>query len=210
VVPFPGEILVPPTTTTAPTERPLRADARRNHEKILQSAREVFAADGIDAQMDDVARRAGLGVGTLYRHFPTKEALLVELLRAKARAFAANTRQALESDAPPGDALRAVLMANAELMAADAVTRQVLAGAGRQLWANLGADRDELEALTADLIGRARAAGAVRSDLTSADIGMVMCGLCSSMTSNAPGFDWRRHLELLLAGLQAEPASARF
>lgn len=196
----------PTTATTAPAQRPLRADARRNHERILQSAREVFAADGIDAQMDDVAGRAGVGIGTLYRHFPTKEALLVELLREKARAFTANTRRALEGDAPPGDALRAVLIANAELMAADAVTQQVLAGVGRQLWVKLGPDRDELDAVTAELIDRARAAGAVRSDLTSADIGMLICGLCSSMTSNTPGFDWRRHLELLLAGLAAGSA----
>jgi AcrR family transcriptional regulator len=198
--------LSPTTATTAPAQRPLRADARRNHERILQSAREVFAADGIDAQMDDVAGRAGVGIGTLYRHFPTKEALLVELLREKARAFTANTRRALEGDAPPGDALRAVLIANAELMAADAVTQQVLAGVGRQLWVKLGPDRDELDAVTAELIDRARAAGAVRSDLTSADIGMLICGLCSSMTSNTPGFDWRRHLELLLAGLAAGSA----
>src|SRR3712207_2014312 len=64
-------------------ERPLRADARRNRERILKAARAVFADDGIDAQMDDVAKRAKVGVGTVYRHFPTKEALRDALVRER-------------------------------------------------------------------------------------------------------------------------------
>ena len=80
------------------TDRPLRADARRNHERILESARVVFAEAGPDAQIDDVARHAGVGVGTVYRHFPTKEALLAELVRQKFRLFADRAREALEHD----------------------------------------------------------------------------------------------------------------
>src|SRR5687768_10426070 len=64
---------------SVPTERPLRADARRNRERVLEGARAVFAEHGRDAQMDDVAKRAGVGVGTVYRHFPTKEALVSAL-----------------------------------------------------------------------------------------------------------------------------------
>jgi len=81
------------TGQASETERPLRADARRNRECILQAAREVFAKSGIDAQMDDVASRAGVGVGTVYRHFPTKEALMAELVRQKFRVFAAAARE---------------------------------------------------------------------------------------------------------------------
>src|SRR5215469_2337222 len=65
------------------TERPMRADARRNRERILQAARELFASDRPDVQVDDVARRAGVGVGTVYRHFPDKEALMGELVRER-------------------------------------------------------------------------------------------------------------------------------
>src|SRR4051794_4271073 len=73
------------TRAPAPEERRLRADARRNRERILESARIVFSESGGEAQIDDVARRAGVGVGTVYRHFPTKEALMVELVRQKFR-----------------------------------------------------------------------------------------------------------------------------
>jgi AcrR family transcriptional regulator len=182
-------------------EKPQRADARRNHERILECAREVFSAEGVDAQMDEVAQRAGVGVGTLYRHFPTKEALLLELLRERVLVFIDNTRNVLESDEPAGEAFRAVLVTNAEVVAGDTVCQQVLVGMGEQLWAKLGDERNQLDALTAELIERAQRAGAVRSDLTPSDVGMMMCGLCTSMTRDAPGFDWRRHLALLLDGV---------
>src|ERR1019366_1103756 len=93
----PGENAVTTETrTSSETNRPLRADARRNRERILESARLVFAESGADAQIDDVARRAGVGVGTVYRHFPTKEALMVELVRQKFRLFADRAREAVE------------------------------------------------------------------------------------------------------------------
>ena len=80
-------------STTAPSPRwpgpaPLRADARRNRERILKAARAVFADQGIDAQIDDVAKRAKVGVGTVYRHFPTKEALLDAIVREHFEAIA--------------------------------------------------------------------------------------------------------------------------
>src|ERR1700722_19414734 len=101
-------------------ERPRRADARRNRERILESAREVFAKCGADAQIDDVARQAGVGVGTVYRHFPTKEALLAELLREKFRLFSARAREALELDGEPFAVIEALLRRNAETAASDA------------------------------------------------------------------------------------------
>ena len=91
---------------TVDIPRPLRADARRNRERSIRSARKVFARDGVEAQMDDVARDAGVGVGTLYRHFPTKEALLVELVREKLTAFTAILRGALTRDGESGAVFR--------------------------------------------------------------------------------------------------------
>ena len=85
---------------TATDERPLRADARRNRKKVLAAARAVFSEFGREAQMDDVARRAEVGVGTVYRHFPTKEALIQALMVDSFQAIAAQATAALEIEDP--------------------------------------------------------------------------------------------------------------
>jgi AcrR family transcriptional regulator len=188
-------------------ERPQRADARRNRERILESAREVFAADGAEAQMDDVARRAGVGVGTLYRHFPTKETLLLALVRDKLRIFAENARLALDSDGEPGEILRGLLRRNAEVASRDTVMQELLAGLGDDLWAQLVPEHGELEAITSQLIERAQRAKSVREDLRASDISMLMCGLGAAMSHCRPGFDWHRHLDLILDSLAPRPTS---
>ena len=188
----------PVTTSSSQSERPLRSDARRNRERILSGARAVFAECGSDAQMDDVARRAGVGVGTVYRHYPTKEALLVELVREKFRIFTAEARDALERDGEPFEVLAELMRSNAEALARDAGTQQVLAGAGEHIWTQAAAAQTELLELTSQLIDRARRAGTIRADATATDIGMLMCGVSATMAHSAPGFDWRRHLDLVV------------
>ncbi|MGO9976777.1 MAG: TetR/AcrR family transcriptional regulator [Solirubrobacteraceae bacterium] len=189
-------------TVLTDSGRPLRADARRNRERILESARAVFAEYGADAQIDDVARKAGVGVGTVYRHFPTKEALLVELLREKFRLFSARARDALEQDGEPFAVIEDLLRRNAETAANDAAVQHALAGAGEHIWMQAQAEQQELVALTEDLIASARRAGTIRQDVDANDIAMLMCGLCSTMGAK-PGFDWRRHLELVIDVLRA-------
>ncbi|MGO9957047.1 MAG: TetR family transcriptional regulator [Solirubrobacteraceae bacterium] len=184
------------------TERPLRADARRNRERILESARAVFAEHGADAQIDDVARRAGVGVGTVYRHFPTKEALLVELLREKLRLFGMRAREALEQDGEPFAVIEDLLRRNAETVASDAAVQHALAGAGEHIWMQAHAEHQDLIALTGELIARARRAQTIRQDIDANDIAMLMCSLCSTMGAK-PGFDWRRHLDLVIDMLRA-------
>jgi AcrR family transcriptional regulator len=186
------------TPTSSETDRPLRADARRNRERILESARAVFAEYGAEAQIDDVARRAGVGVGTVYRHFPNKEALMVELVRQKFRLFADRAREALEQNQEPFASLTDTMRRNAETAARDAATQLALAGAGEHIWTQARAEQEELIALTDQLIERARRAGTIRPDVQATDIGMLMCGVCSSMGFSLPGFDWRRHLELVI------------
>src|SRR5919206_2825813 len=100
----------------ATEERPLRADARRNREKVLAAARTVFSENGRDAQMDDVARRAGVGVGTVYRHFPTKEALIEALMVDAFETIAAHARDALAIE-DPWEAFTSVMWRGAEVMA---------------------------------------------------------------------------------------------
>ena len=189
------------TPRLSATDRPLRADARRNHERILESARVVFAQAGPDAQIDDVARHAGVGVGTVYRHFPTKEALLAELVRQKFRLFADRAREALAEDGEPFALIEGLMRRNAATAASDAGIQYALASAGEP-WTHVAAEQDELIAHTAELIERARRAGTIRPDVEATDIGMLMCGVCSTMGVRLD-FDWRRHLDLVVDVLRA-------
>jgi AcrR family transcriptional regulator len=182
-------------------ERPLRADARRNRERILEAGRDAVAEHGTAIQMDDVARCAGVGVGTVYRHFPTKEALIEALVAEKFRVTTENIRRALEIE-DPWEGFVEALRRNAEVMAADAGLRDALVRLGPAAARHGDDARTELEALGAELIARAQAAGALRDDVTTRDIGALMAGLSASMAH--PELDWRRHLELLLDGLRAK------
>jgi AcrR family transcriptional regulator len=191
--------VTPPTET----ERHLRADARRNRERILDSAREAFAECGAEAQMDDVASRAGVGVGTVYRHFPTKDALLAELVRQKFRIMAANAREALERDGEPFEVLADTLRRNAEVCARDAGVQQALTSFGEQAWVYAQEELEDLYEPTAELIARAQRAGTMRPDVTVDDIPMLMCGVSATMPYSAR-FDWHRHLELVLDALRLQ------
>ncbi len=193
----------PVTETFSQTGRPLRADARRNRERILESARQVFSAYGIDAQIDDVARDAGVGVGTVYRHFPTKEALMVELVRQKFRLFAATAREALQRDGEPFAVFADMLRRNGDLCARDAAMQHALTGVGEHIWAQAQAEQDELIALSGELIARAQRAGTMRPDVRAPDIAMLMCGVSATMAHHGPGFDWHRHLEFGIDMLRA-------
>jgi AcrR family transcriptional regulator len=185
---------------TEPTtdERPLRADARRNRERILQAARVVCAEQGPAVQIDDVARRAGVGVGTVYRHFPTKDALIEALVAEKIRVTTENLREALEID-DPWEAFAAGVRRNAEVMAADAALRDALIRLGPAARASEAAYA-EVHEVAGRLIARAQEAGALRPDVTADDVGALIGGLCASMAH--PELDWRRHLEVLLDGLR--------
>jgi AcrR family transcriptional regulator len=187
--------------------RPLRADARRNRERVLTAARAVFAEQGHDAQMDDVAKRAEVGVGTVYRHFPTKEALIDAIaLDAFERLNAFAHEQAARTDADPWEALEATLWAGAEILAGDRAVAEVMA----EMTGPLNLDetlQQEATATLRTLVERAQGAGALRSDVIVDDIVMVMCGVGTAtrkphMCENA----WRRHVAILLDGLRASSA----
>jgi AcrR family transcriptional regulator len=182
-----------------PTSKPLRADARRNRERILEAARAVFAEQGAGAQMDDVAAAAGVGVGTVYRHFPHKQALMGELVADKFAGFADNAERALEQE-DAWEGFAGLLRANAELCARDLGVQQAL-GREPAAWQLAAWELARLRTLTERLIRRAQAQGAMRHDCTVDDIPMLMCGLSATMA--VPEYDWRRHLEILLAGLRA-------
>ena len=187
------------------TGRALRADARRNRESILAAAKTAFAEAGVHAQMEDVARRAAVGVGTVYRHFPTKEALIGELLDQKFRLLLEGARQALDVE-DPWEAFAGTLRRNAELMAADAAVQDALMRADADAAFSYAEEaREELKTTFAIVIERAKTARVIRPDFTIEDVPPLMCGLSSTMAAGAAGgrFDWRRHLELMLDGIRA-------
>jgi AcrR family transcriptional regulator len=190
------------TQVAAPDERPLRADARRNREKVLAAARAVFSENGRDAQMDDVARRAGVGVGTVYRHFPTKEALIEALMVDSFQAIAAQAEAALEVE-DPWDAFTCVLSRGAEIMAADRALSEVFAsipGAMEQAMPTV----EGLQESMAKIMARAQAAGVLRDDAVLDDIPMIMCGIgAATKKEHRCDAPWRRHLMIVLDGLRA-------
>jgi AcrR family transcriptional regulator len=190
------------STVSEETQRQLRADARRNRERILQSARAVFAESGADAQIDDVARHAGVGVGTVYRHFPTKQALLAELVRQTFRLFTEWARAAVEAGGEPFALIEGLLRRIAETAAGDAGVQYALASSAAQAArSEAPAEQDELIAVIAELTGRARRAGTIRPGIEATDIAMLICGVVSVMGPR-PGFDWRRHLDLVIDTLR--------
>jgi len=191
-----------------PDERPLRSDARRNRQKVLAAARAVFSEHGREAQMDDVARRAEVGVGTVYRHFPTKEALIEALMVDSFQAIAAQATAALEIE-DPWEAFASVLWRGAEIMSSDRALSEVFASIPGAM-DDASTTVDGLRQSMATLMQRAQSAGVLREDAEVDDIPMLMCGIGSATKKehrcSAP---WRRHLAIVLDGLRASPASER-
>jgi AcrR family transcriptional regulator len=186
-------------------DRPMRADARRNRLRILGAARELFAREEPDVQIDDVARLAGVGVGTVYRHFPDKEALMGELVRERFGIFNERLHAALADDrSAPFDALADALRDNAGSVAEDAATRFAFMSGGERVFAHAAAEMDEFMRLGKLLVARAKASGQLRTEFQAEDIPMVMCGVCATIDKRKSGWDWKRHLELVIRGMRAE------
>ena len=193
----------PTGNTPVGNTRALRRDAAENRERLLRAAWEVFAEHGPEAGVEEIARRAGVGMGTLYRRFPTKEALVQALNDALMEKILASTRQTL-AEAPPADGLEAYLWYTGKVMSTHH-------GCLSRLWhRNLpGWDprREELWTMVRQLLERAQDSGAVRADLTLTDVYLCVLalrGLIDEVATAAPEA-WRRFLEVQLAGWR--PAS---
>lgn len=182
----------------------MRADARRNRARILEAARELFASEQPEVGIDEVARRAGVGIGTVYRHFPDKEALMGALVRERFQLFNERLAKVVADElAEPFDALAGTLRANAAAMAQDAATRYALMSHGERVFAHAQAEGKEFLRLNGILVRRAQRDGRLRKDFGAEDVPMMMCGVCSTMDANKPDWDWQRLLELLIAGMAA-------
>ncbi|MGW0197501.1 TetR/AcrR family transcriptional regulator [Nonomuraea sp. NPDC003201] len=188
------------------TGRPLRRDAQRNRDALLTAAQEAFAEHGLDASLEQVARRAGVAIGTLYRHFPTRIDLVQSVLMEKVRAWEkVGERAAAMGDAWEGLCLYLETMC--ELQADDRGFNDVAVG-------RLPASADFEEAhrrigrLSARLIERAQRQGAVRADITVEDLAFVVWSH-SEITRATHGIAprvWRRHLHLMLDAFRADRA----
>lgn len=186
-----------------PKARKPRADSVRNRDLLLTTAKTAFTELGAEVALEEVARRAGVGIGTLYRHFPTREALIAAVYAREIEQLAASA-DALLAQRPAGEALEAWLNLLIDYMATKRVVAPALRadpGEGSKLYASSGATiLPTLERLTE----AARAAGDIRSDIGFEDILRMMSGL--SIGYEQPGWDAgaRRLLSVMMAGLRAK------
>lgn len=182
--------------------KPLRADARRNRERVLDVARAAFASDGLSVPLDEIAKRACVGPGTVYRHFPTKESLFEAVVHDRLRRLAAEGA-ALRESADPGAAFFAFL----DRLAAEAGPKRdlfdALASAGIEAGPAVTAAAGELRTQITYLFGRAQAAGAVRADIRREDLTALLSGLLFAMRPR-PGADPGRVLSVFRDGLRRQ------
>ncbi len=181
--------------------RSQRADARRNHEAVLAAAKRLFAEEGLAAQMPDVAKAAGVGVGTVYRHFPTKEDLIAALVAERFERMAEKTREGLARD-DPWEGVADLIRFAAEIQAEDQGLCEVMGSRPDMMYA--AAYAAGLPELSDRLVKRAQRAGELRRDLTWEDIPMIACGLGPiTQTKVGPAVGrWPRLVEIILDGLR--------
>ena len=186
----------------------MRADAVRNRERVLEAAKAVFSAGGPDASLDAVARRAGVGIGTLYRHFPTREALFEAVYRREGEQLADLAEQ-LKTDPHPADALRRWLRSNVEFVATKKGMSAALALAAHSTSHLAAYSFERLTKAVGVLLDRAVEAGEIRADIGPEDLLRALIGMC--YMHNQPG--WQdsvmRLVEVFVDGLCAHPAARR-
>jgi AcrR family transcriptional regulator len=184
-------------------QRPLRADAARNRARLIEAAKAVFAERGLDATMDEIARRAGVGVGTAYRRFRNRDDLINALLEERLDEFMGIVDAAL-SEPDPWRALTMFLERSMEMQAEDRGFKelQLQSDEGRE---RLRIFRTRLRPLVAELVRRAREAGELRDDVVEDDVLLVslMTGAVADFSASVEPQLWRRALAIQLDGLRA-------
>ncbi|MBB4686073.1 TetR/AcrR family transcriptional regulator [Amycolatopsis jiangsuensis] len=188
----------------AAAARPLRRDAERNRRRILEAAREVFGRRGLEATLDDVAQHAGLGVGTVYRRFPSKEHLVEAMFAERLDAMADLAQQALQVP-DPWQGFVGFVWQTVELHSHDRGLREVMLSTafGHERVAEAKA---RMVPLITQLVERAQASGQLRADVVPTDLTLLhqMVGAVSEYIGHVEPHVWRRCLALLIDGLRTE------
>ena len=187
-----------PTKPSQPARKP-RADAERNRVRILETAKEAFTRSGADVSLDEIAKQAGVGPGTLYRHFPTRDALLEAVYRTEVEKLAAVERE-FSATMPPVEALRAWMLLFVDYVAA----KQIIAPALNTL---VGGHSKVFEATSHMVKGainalakRAVASGDIRADLDPLDLLRALAGVANIGSGSGWRQSARRLVEILIAG----------
>jgi AcrR family transcriptional regulator len=185
--------------------RPIRADARRNRDRLIEVAKAMFSEGGADTSLEAIAKGAGVGIGTLYRHFPTRDTLIEAVYRTEMH-YLAQAAHRFSETLPPVEALRAWLRLFVDHIATKQVMSPVLASvlAGpSELCAESGA---QVKAAIASLVDRAVASGAIRLDIDPLDLLRALAGVAG--ISSAPGWEEsaKRLVDILIAGVRIPTA----
>ena len=186
------------------TDRPIRADAARNRASLLAAAEDEFAERGPSASVADIARRAGVAKGTVFRHFPTKEDLIASIVSGHIAMLAEAARQ-LADTPDAGAALLEFLTIAADQRQRHDLTFLQSASDGDPRVTKV---RDALHANLETLVDRARTSGAIRADVTEADVFLMMCApihIVENLTAPAPLL-WQRYLAIIFDGLRPDGA----
>lgn len=187
--------------------RPMRADARRNLERILLAARDLIVERGPDVPLDDIARRAEVGSGTLYRRFPERDSLLHAVALDALTGTAAAARAAAERETDPFDALACYLRETLDLRVS-AVLPALLGRVDLERDPELAPLRREVVRLVEGFVSAAHKEGTLPEDVTFADIGMMAVRFARPLPGPLPPEDnhalAHRHLELFVRGLRAQ------
>ena len=193
------------TDQPAIEKRKPRADAIRNRERVLEAAKAVFSQGGPEASLEAVARRAGVGIGTLYRHFPTREALYEAVYRREVEQLVELAKHLVEIKMAPVEALRRWLRAGVEFMATKKGMAAALAMAAHGSSELVAYSLDRLTWAVEKLLQRAAAAGEIRADIDPEDLLRALVGMCYA--HDRPG--WQagvlRLIDVFIDGLRRQP-----
>jgi AcrR family transcriptional regulator len=189
--------------------RALRADAQRNRARMLEAAHTVFQRDGLSAQMDAIAAEAGLGVGTLYRQFPTREALIDVLISERLQQLVASAETAADN-ADPWMGVEDLVWRFATFEAEDRGMADILSDHRSRAMDTPDAPVAAFMHHLSSAVARAQSAGAMRADISAIDVLTAVCGvgkMVSPVSANDPE-QWRRLVRVLLDGLRLLPGHA--
>jgi AcrR family transcriptional regulator len=183
--------------------RPLRADAERNRQRVLEVAQQVFATEGLSVPIDEIARRAGLGVGTLYRHFPTKEALFEAIVIGRLEGLVEQARQGAGAT-DPGAAFFGFLSRMVEEGSAKKDFLAALASTGVDM-GRIAAAKQRMKRAVKVLVERAQEAGALRSDVSDGDVLTLVMGAVGAADRRGAGIaERKRLLRVIFDGLRPQ------